>query len=104
MNSRVRRTREIARECYMDANGDVEQAKSQLEVRLRSEFGSIIGTIAIISVLLQFGIALINFWKLLHLSVPPVDPADNEPTLTGSFVGPFDISSMGVEGGDNADV
>lgn len=78
MGKRFQRAREIARDCWIESKGDAGKARALAEQRVRSEFGSLATVILII----QFVVALINFWNAMHTMVPSEQPLDGEPSFS----------------------
>jgi len=75
----VQDVRSITRNGWIKANGNPDEAKRIMEQDVRAKYGSVMGVLAIIILLIQFGVALINFWNLVNMSNPPDSPGPGEP-------------------------
>lgn len=69
--------RRIAREAYVEASGDLQQAKCLAEQKLKQRYGII--DLAVIAAVLQICWILWQFWQSLQLSDPPEAPMEGEP-------------------------
>lgn len=70
------KVRRMARECYIEAGGDLQLAEQIAREKLQ-RYGFI--DLATIAAILQICFLLWQFWQSFRLEIPPEYPAEGEP-------------------------
>ncbi len=65
------RARRLARQAWIEANGDYDKACE------------IIGTLTVIDAVLQIAYLLFKFWKDTRVTIPSEEPMQGEPEYVG---------------------
>lgn len=72
------RARDIAKQCWVESNQDMDRARELCRSRIKSEFGSIIAYITIAAALIRIAYTLFKLWMDLKVSEPTAEPTATE--------------------------
>jgi hypothetical protein len=70
--------REIARDAWVEANGNPQRAKRMAKERIKQKYGSA-WAILLVSIAVRIAFMLIEWWFNNRISDPGVDPYEGEP-------------------------
>jgi hypothetical protein len=76
---RRRIARKIARESWIEANGDADLAIELCRHKMQEGRYGFVGTLAAIAAILQIIYLLYKIWKEWNMLVPPDEPMEGEP-------------------------
>lgn len=83
----------IAAEAWVESGFDEERAKEIARNKLEQRYGSLLGALQLIAVLLEICYILFRFWKERNVTVPPFELYGEAKQIVARAVG----SAVGME-------